>query len=146
MDSSSGGENFGMFIGLLFAAAIYFLPTFIAFKRQHGYKNIILVMNVFGFSGVLWIIAMIWAVFPTEKSLIDPVVGNVTGTGERNAGDTIGSAKFGFERGYQSAGGLPKKSTALETLGTLADLKSKGAITEEEFQAAKQRLLDESPL
>ena len=38
--------------------------------------------------------------WPSEKSLIDPIAGNVTGKGLRNSGDTIGSINFGVERGY----------------------------------------------
>ena len=36
----------------------------------------------------------------TNKSLIDPIAGNVTGKGTRNSGDTIGSIEYGRERGY----------------------------------------------
>jgi hypothetical protein len=52
------------------AIAVYFLPTIIAFKRQHAYKGIIAVINiVFGLTGIGWAGAMIWAIFPAEKSL-----------------------------------------------------------------------------
>ena len=37
---------------------------------------------------------------PTNKSLIDPIAGNVTGKGCRNSGDAIGSLEYGRERGY----------------------------------------------
>jgi len=48
-----------------------------------------------------WIIAFIWAAWPADKSLIDPIAGNVTGKGKRNAGDTVGSVQYGLERGYE---------------------------------------------
>lgn len=61
----------------------------------------ILGINVIGFVGVLpWVIAFIWAAWPKNKSIIDPVVGNVTGKGRRNTGDTIGAASYGLARGY----------------------------------------------
>ena len=52
------------------------------------------------FVSIPWLAAFIWAVWPSNKSLIDPIAGNVTGKGYRNSGDTIGSIKYGKERGY----------------------------------------------
>ena len=40
--------------------------------------------------GFPWLAAFIWAVWPSDKSLIDPIAGNVTGKGSRNSGDTFG--------------------------------------------------------
>ena len=58
-------------------------------------------INTFAIAaGVPWLAAFIWAVWPTNKSLIDPIAGNVTGKGSRNSGDTIGSLEYGRERGY----------------------------------------------
>lgn len=93
--------GFVLLLGAI-AFAAYILPTIVAFTRGHAYKWIILILNVCGFFGVTWVVAMIWALFPSEKSLIDPVVGNVTGTGERNVGDTLGSVHYGRERGYST--------------------------------------------
>ena len=81
--------------------ALYFIPTFIAFKRRHTYKWVILGINTSGIvAGVPWLAAFIWAVWPSNKSYIDPLAGNVTGKGIRNSGDTIGSLQYGKERGY----------------------------------------------
>jgi len=89
------------FIIGLFLFTIYFIPTFIAFYRRHSYKWVILGINTFAIAaGVPWLAAFIWAVWPTNKSLIDPIAGNVTGKGTRNFGDTIGSIEHGRERGY----------------------------------------------
>jgi cytoskeletal protein RodZ len=86
---------------LIIGFCLYFAPSFIAFKRRHEYKLVILGINVIGFVGVLpWIIAFVWAAWPNNKSIIDPVVGNVTGKGRRNTGDTIGAAGYGLTRGY----------------------------------------------
>jgi Na+/citrate or Na+/malate symporter len=72
------------------AIAVYFLPTIIAIRRQHAHEGIIAVINVvFGLTGSGWAGALIRAIFPAEKSLIDPYVGNPTGTGIRNAGDVF---------------------------------------------------------
>ena len=99
-------ENiFTIFFGLLLllsVLAVYFCPSIIAFKRRHAFKYVILGINIIGFVGILpWIIAFIWSVWPSDKSLLDPIAGNVTGKGQRNVGDTLGSVQYGVERGYQ---------------------------------------------
>ena len=83
------------------ALGVYFTPFIIALLRGHTYKWVIFGLNAVGFSGVTWLISFVWAVWPADKSLIDPVAGNVTGTGRRNSGDTLGSMSYGKERGYR---------------------------------------------
>jgi len=117
--------------------ALYFLPTFIAFKRGHAFKNIILVINlVFGFTGIGWAGSLIWAIFPAEKSIIDPVVGNVTGTGLRNAGDVLGEAGFAKTRGYEN------ESRKTQEIKEAAELLENGHINEEEFKEMKRRIIN----
>lgn len=89
----------GAIVGLIVALPIYFIPAIIAYRRKHAYVGVIFGLNIFGFTGFLWVIAFIWAVFPSNKSLIDPFLGNVTGTGVRNSGDTVGAIKYGVKRG-----------------------------------------------
>jgi Superinfection immunity protein len=88
-------------LAAILALPIFFIPSIIAYRRKHAYLGVIVGLNIFGFTGFLWIIAFIWAVFPSNKSLIDPFLGNVTGTGVRNTGDTIGSVKYGVRRGEE---------------------------------------------
>ena len=115
---------------------IYFIPTIIAFNRKHAYKGVVFALNLFGgFTGVLWLVALIWAVYPSEKSLIDPVVGNVTGTGIRNAGDTVGAAQVGVVRGHETEAQLTKE------IKEAADLLARGLISDDEFKAIKQKII-----
>jgi len=102
MDNDLGTLLLGLFFLALAAAliALCLLPYLIARSRGHAYRNIILVLCIFGIFGVTWVIALIWAIYPSDKSLIDPVVGNPTGVGSRNTGDTLGAAAYGRERGY----------------------------------------------
>lgn len=82
---------------ILLALLVGLVPAFIAFARQHQYKWIILLLCLFGsWTGIVWLMALVWSAWPKNKSLIDPVVGNVTGTGSRNAGHTIGDAVNGM--------------------------------------------------
>ena len=141
--SSYLGWGIGGFflIGLLIV--IYFLPSIIAFKRDHHYKFIILVLNLFGISGICWLIAFVWAVFPSEKSIIDPIIGNVTGKGTRNTGDTIGAVNYGTERGYQQERdqSIDPTSSDLEKLSKLQQLRDSGTLSEDEFIKMKSKIL-----
>lgn len=51
--------------------AIYFLPTIIAFKRSHRNRWIIFLLNIFGATIILWVIALVWAL----NKFDDPVKG-----------------------------------------------------------------------
>ena len=88
------------FLGLLLLAG-FFLPTFIAFYRGHHYAWVIFGLNIFGFLGLTWLIAFIWSVFPADKSLADPFLGNPTGKSRRNSGDTWGNVTYGKFRGQR---------------------------------------------
>ena len=124
-----------IFLGVLAAIAflvLYFLPTVIAISRRHSYKWVILGINIFGFVYFIpWIFTFVWAAWPKNKSLIDPLAGNVTGTGFRNAGDTIGSARYGSERGYKEE----------EELDNIENLLRVGKISKDEYHAMRKKIL-----
>jgi len=138
---------FGILLLIVIIVFIYFIPSIIAFKRNHAYKNIILVLNIFG---ITWIFALIWAIFPSEKSLIDPVVGNVTGTGKRNVGDTVGEINYGKERAYNNARKSemrerqPRSSNLNVTkeIEKLSKMLAKGQITKKEYEVLKKKLIN----
>ena len=126
---------------VLLAAFVYALPTYIAFRRNHQFKWIILAINaVLGASGLGWLIALVWAVWPQEKSLADPLLGNPTGTGSRNVGHTLGEMRASAAR-TEAAGGTT--SAALDAIDRLSKLAERGAITAEEFSTKKTHLLSQ---
>lgn len=51
-------------------------------------------------AGVPLLAAFIWAVWTSNKSLIDPIAGNMEGKDIRNSWNTIGSLEHGRKRGY----------------------------------------------
>lgn len=58
--------SIGMFIliGVVGFLALYlaFLPTIIACRKRHRHATIIFILNVFlGYTGIAWLIALIWA-------------------------------------------------------------------------------------
>jgi len=89
-------------LGVIIVLVVYFLPFIVALARGHSYKWVIFVLNLIAaWTCLLWIALLVWAIWPKEKALLDPVVGNPTGTGRRNTGDVMGNAKYGRERGYE---------------------------------------------
>ena len=127
----------------------YFIPAIVALVRGHEFKWVILALNLaVGWTGLGWAAAMVWSVWPKEKSLIDPFVGNPTGLSRRNAGDTMGAYAYGRGRGFNDehlqyeSGYQPIVSNAhLERLERLSDLQKSGAVTQAEFAYHKERLL-----
>lgn len=68
------------FVGLIFfvvllviGLAIALIPFFIANKRNHQYKWVILVLCLFAGTGICWIAAFVWAVWPQDKSALAPI-------------------------------------------------------------------------
>lgn len=107
-------------VGLLAIILIVgLIPAFIAYSRKHTYRHIILVLCIVGsWTGILWIVAFIWSVWPSEKTLIDPVVSNPTGTGQRSTGHSIGE----FRRDYETtANKVPTNSITANTLSDTRD-------------------------
>ena len=52
----------GVLLAFILGLLIYFIPTFIAFKREHAHKIAILVLNLIaGGTGIGWVAAFIWA-------------------------------------------------------------------------------------
>ncbi len=52
------------------ALSIYFIPTFIARKKQHIQKTSILLLNIFlGWTFIGWVVALIWANLKDKKQI-----------------------------------------------------------------------------
>ena len=131
--------NIGIIIGVLLVILVYGLPSFIAFYRRHEFRWIIFAINIFfGPTGLGWLIALVWAIYPKNKSLADPVLGNPTGLGNRNSGNTLGEIRQNADKVYK---GAQSSTSALDSLDRLAALAEKGVITSEEFAEKKARLL-----
>jgi hypothetical protein len=76
-------EFFVICLLLIAAAAGYLLPAIVAFYRGHEYRWVILMLTIAGgWTGVLWVLALVWSAFPHNRALIDPVAGPATGVGE----------------------------------------------------------------
>ena len=69
--SDEVGVSIFMFFAGIIGLAIFFVPTIVAFKRSHRNRWLILLMNIFGATIILWIIALVWAL----NKFDDPVKG-----------------------------------------------------------------------
>ena len=64
---------FSFFFGtvILLLLGIHFLPTFVAFVREHRHAVLILVLNVFfGWTIIGWLVLLIWAAVGEERGTI----------------------------------------------------------------------------
>ena len=51
-----------LIVAIVLGALFYFLPSIVAFKRNHANKTAILMLNIFlGWSLVGWVISLVWA-------------------------------------------------------------------------------------
>jgi len=73
----------GDFILLILLIGGYLLPFWIALYRNHMYKWVILALTIGGgWTGLLWVGSLVWAVWPDHKTLVDPLMGNIMGRGK----------------------------------------------------------------
>ncbi len=55
------------FIFIFILLFIYFVPTFIAYSRQHKNALAIFILNLFlGYTFIGWVVSLIWAVYNSE--------------------------------------------------------------------------------
>ena len=100
----------GVFL-IVGSIVLYFLPSIIAYKKQHTNKGIILLINfLLGWTFLGWAGCIVWAFLDTEGTTTNKVFRNVGGN------------KY-------------------EDLSKLQKLKECGAITDVEFEIEKQKLL-----
>ena len=70
-----------MVIGIIlcFVLGGYFMPTIIAIVRKHHFKWVIFAINlIFGITGMGYLIALAWAVWPRASALFDPLWNDMT--------------------------------------------------------------------
>ncbi len=73
MDGPGPGALIGTVVVVALLAAVYFVPSILAFSRLHPRRWVILGINaLLGITGIGWGIAFIWAILPAED---DPPAG-----------------------------------------------------------------------
>ncbi len=119
-DAWLGGFGFLLVLFGAIAIGLMLVPGLIANKRNHPYKGVIWALSIVGtiFTGLGWLAALIWALWPQDKSLIDPIVGN-TYAQQRTAGNSNLAAK----------------------LAELDSMLASGQISQDEYNALRKKAL-----
>jgi hypothetical protein len=64
-------ETVGLVLTIALVLAIYWLPSFIAFKRGLPNRWAIFVLNIFaGAGGVTYLIALVWSLMDVERAKV----------------------------------------------------------------------------
>lgn len=124
-------DNTLYFLTIVFVSIIglyiYFWPTRVAFKKEHSFKVIILIVNLFfGWTFLVWFILLIYVYFPNEKTILDPII---------DPSGTMTAKKYG-----DRINDLKTHSNKITSMKQLYELKQMGAITEEEFRNHRNSL------
>lgn len=126
---------------LVLIVAIYFLPTIIAFYRNHHYRWIILGINaVFGVTGFGFLAAFIWAVWPKQTAVFDIIVNDPT-SNSPEAGRKIYGQMGGNVRAFMDEKHKPLSDENEFELRKLAQFRDEGLITNEDFEQKKKAIL-----
>lgn len=143
--SGMNGEQ--IVVGVVVGALIvfYFAPTVLAFGRGHAYRWVIAAVNlVAGWTLMGWLICCVWAVWPRERALAEPLLGNPTGTGTRTLGQVVGEGQAQAEAHVQAR--LQGTQNAfdedtMDRIRRLVVLRDSGALSAEEFRHERDALI-----
>ncbi len=106
------------FILLALAVLVYFIPTIVAGKRGHPNGTSIFLLNLFlGWTAIGWLAALIWSASAISDYAV-PAPTPITAATEA------------------------KDEDPYRKLEKLADLKERGHLTAEEFEAEKAKILN----
>lgn len=82
-----------------------------------------------------WLAAAVWAVWPGERALAEPLIGNPSGTGRRTLSDVISSGNSAEIQGGRL------DDVALDRLRRLVALRDAGALSLDEFQRERDAVI-----
>lgn len=122
-----------------FAGAIYFIPTFVAFGRRHPNRWLIMVINVaFGGTGIGWLGSLVWA-FQAVHLSDQGTHGGESGI-NLFANDVVPVAMVGK---LPAPSGDDMGDALASRLIQLRRMLDAGALTDEEYAALRQPILDQ---
>lgn len=129
----------------LAAAALYVLPTFVAFYRRHPNRWPILIVNIaFGATFVGWLAALVWAAHAVHKPT-DPALSSGGESGVNlfaNDPVRIAIEHPSATQNDPRPAGRDDLYSISQRLEKLTALHAGGAISSEEFSKFKNNILD----
>jgi len=120
------------------AFGLWLLPAYLAIKRQHQFKWVITALAVTSpfFFGVTWLLALFWVLWPSNKTIVDPIIS--TADESRNLGDALSTVTTKFKSQDKSRKSLESKLEEIERLHR--DQK----ISEEERRLLREKAISEN--
>ncbi len=131
----------GLFI-VIIIALLFFMPTIIAFFRNHHYKYVIMGINtILGFTGIGYLFAFVWSVWPRKTAFFD-VIANDPTTNSSEDGEKIYSQLGSNINSLRGADNTIKNEKFFyeEEIRRLAALKNEGLISDQEYEKIKKNL------
>lgn len=108
------GSDVTFFIVLIFLVIIYFLPTLIANGNRKRNAEAIAILNLLlGWTVLGWLVALIWGCTKDAKPVTKEIIMK------------------------------PKEKTITQKIEELTELKDKGLITQDEYEAKRAKLLED---
>ena len=103
-------------LGSLIGLGLLLLPGIVAITKKHPFRWIILILGVTSpiFFGATWLVAIIWAFWPVDKTVLDPVISS--SDGKRNVGDAIAGVANNFKQGASKPPALESRLAEIERL------------------------------
>lgn len=138
----SGWSGEQIVVGVIVGALIvfYFAPTVLAFGRGHAYRWVIAAVNLAaGWTLMGWLICAVWAIWPRERALAEPLVGNPTGTGARTLGEVVADQSLQIQNRNAASSGFD--DVTLDRIRRLVALRDAGALSPDEFTRERNALI-----
>lgn len=133
----SGGELTAVLVVLgVLALALTLLPAFLAFRKNHEFRFLILALSLLGplTAYVTWIIAIIWVLIPKNKTVLDPLLSS--GDGSSNVGDTAAGIVNNFQRGSAASSKLESRLKEIDRLH------QSGSISQDEREELRRKAME----
>lgn len=112
---------------IILAVFLYFLPSYIGFKRNNPFKWIVFIVNLlFGWTFIVWVVLLIYTAFPNKKTILDPIIDPSGSMSAKEYGNRFNDLKT--------------HSNKINTIKELYQLKESGAISEQEFNIYRNKL------
>ena len=128
-------DKVGLTLFLIAIAAVYALPTIVAFRRGHPNRYVILVVNLaFGGTIIGWGIALAWALHAVHRP-----------EDARSGGESGLNLFINDPKKVQLVEPPPLPSSMGQELERLHRLLAEGALTQAEFDGLKAKLIGGQP-